>query len=70
MVAEDMPFIKSARLTRFELYNLRTDPGQQTDLAAAEPRRLERMKRAFMALHEEVVAEGPVWEGLPQPKAG
>ncbi|KAI0016320.1 alkaline-phosphatase-like protein [Xylariomycetidae sp. FL0641] len=42
----------------WELFNLRADPGETTDLAAAEPRRL----RALLARWDEyVVACGVVW---------
>ena len=58
---EDMPPIKQARLVEFELYNLRDDPGEKTDLSSKEPRRLKEMKERLLARHREVQAEGPVW---------
>jgi len=70
MAHRDMSFIKNAKLSRFELYNVRNDIGQRNDLAASEPDRLERMKRIVIELHEEVVAEGPTWEGLPKANGG
>ena len=54
--------IKSAKVVKFELYNLRKDPAEATDLSALEPAVFERMKQAFLKLHKEVLAEGPKWE--------
>ena len=65
----DSPHIKTPHLARFEIYNMREDIGQRNDLAAAQPERLARMKKRMIALHAEVVAEGPVWTGLPKGKA-
>jgi arylsulfatase A len=59
--AEQMAFLKRAKLERFELYNLRQDIGQTTDLSARHTERFENMKQQVVKLHGEVVAEGPVW---------
>lgn len=59
-----MKFIKKASLEDFELYNLREDPGETTNLAAKEPKRLEAMKKRFIALHREIQAEGPTWSSV------
>lgn len=52
-----------ADLTGFELYNLRDDPGQQTDRARQEPERLKELSAMLVAKHREVAAEGPLWDG-------
>lgn len=62
----DMAFIKRIQPEFFELYNVSSDAGQQMDLAAAEPEKLEEMKNEMLALLEEVKTEGPEWEGLPK----
>ncbi|WP_460516190.1 sulfatase-like hydrolase/transferase [Cyclobacterium sediminis] len=62
----DMAFIKGIQPEFFELYNVSSDAGQQMDLAAAEPEKLEEMKSAMFTLLEEVKEEGPNWEGLPK----
>ena len=62
LTTPDMPMIKSAKLHRFELYNLKTDPRQERDLATAEPAKLAAFAKQMNALHQEVVAEGPTWE--------
>ena len=69
MIADDMEFIKNTKLTKFELYNLREDIGQQNDLAEVEPQRLQAMKKKLVKLYEEVIAEGPIWDKLPRGRA-
>jgi arylsulfatase A len=58
----DMPMIKTAQLTRFELYNLKTDQEQKFDRSSSEPERTSAMRKQMIDLHREIVAEGPVWE--------
>ncbi len=58
----DMPMIKSAPLKSFELYDLKTDLAQEHDLSHAQPKRLRSMKEKLIALHRDVVADGPVWD--------
>lgn len=57
----DMPLIKDPTLSRFELYNLRTDPGEKNDLSSSEPRLLAALRRQLKSIHSEVRAEAPVW---------
>ncbi len=52
---------KTAEPAAFELYNLRTDIGETTDLAAKEPARFEEMKAALMKKYHEVREESPTW---------
>ena len=61
LTAEQMTFLKRAKLERFELFNLRRDMAQTTDLSERYAERFETMKRQMVKLHSEVVAEGPVW---------
>jgi arylsulfatase A len=60
--AEWMAWLKTAELTRFELYDTNADIAQEHDLAEREPARLETMKRRMLELHHEVMAEGPAWK--------
>jgi arylsulfatase A len=53
--------IKRAELTGFELYNLREDIGETTDLAEKEPKRLAAMSAQLRKLYREVRDESPVW---------
>lgn len=57
-----MPLIKSERLGRFELYDLRADVGQTHDLAVERPDLLDKYSRVLVLKHREVRDEGPVWE--------
>lgn len=59
--------VKKTALVNFRLYNLRQDPGQQQDVAADHPRRLEVMKKKMLALHREVVAEAIDWRTFTWP---
>jgi arylsulfatase A len=61
--------MKSARLTRFELYNLRDDVGEQRDRSADEPARLASMRATLERVYAEVLAEGPAWD-VPSAPAG
>lgn len=53
--------IKATELENFRLYNLRTDPGQQQDVAQEHPDRYQAMKRTMLRLHREVVDEAVDW---------
>jgi len=58
-------YIKNAPLVDFELYNISEDIGQSNNLATAEPKRFNAMKRKMIQLHKEIIAEGHTWSGLP-----
>jgi arylsulfatase A len=60
-------FIKNTKLVKFELYNIENDSSQSHDLAKAEPERFAAMKKKMIQMHQSVIAEGPVWKGLPAP---
>lgn len=64
----DLKFIKTSRLVEFELYNLRDDIGEKTDLASREPKRLEALKESLIRLYGEVRSEGPEWDVPAPPK--
>ncbi len=57
----DWKIVSDVGLTRFELYNLRDDARETTDLAGKEPKRLEEMKEALKRLNAEIEKEGPTW---------
>ncbi|MDG1872834.1 MAG: sulfatase-like hydrolase/transferase [Mariniblastus sp.] len=59
---KDLPYIKTAQLNRFELYNLARDQKQATDMSKSEPKRLTEMRQEMIKLHREIVAEAPVWK--------
>ena len=62
---QDQAFMKSAKLVKFELFNLKDDPSETKNLATAEPEIFNRLKAKIIAFHEGVIQENPVWEGLP-----
>ncbi len=59
---EHMEFLKKVEVREFELYNIRTDIGEQHDLATEHPEKVETMKATMVQLREEMLAEGGVWE--------
>lgn len=61
LTAPDMPMIKSAQLHKFELYNLRHDLPQRRDLADSEPERLAQLRQEMLAIHADVIQDGPIW---------
>jgi len=62
LIAADMPFIKRSELQDFELYNLRHDPAQRSDVSSSEPEIVARLKSRMTKFHADVVGEGPVWK--------
>lgn len=63
--SSDLAYLKSAKMERFELYNVREDIEQTEDLSDREPERLETLKKRLLAIHQDVIAEGPPWPTLP-----
>ena len=66
--AADMQTIKTAELASFELYNLREDIGETTDLSGREPQRLVEMSAKLRTLYREVRDESPVWPAWKWPR--
>jgi len=58
---EYLDFIRIADFDRFELYNVRNDPGQKTDVASQFPQVAEVMKEEMIAQYKDVVSDGPDW---------
>jgi arylsulfatase A-like enzyme len=57
----DWKLIGDSKRTKFELYNLRIDPRETTDLSVHEPEVFQSMKKTLIAYDREVIAEGPKW---------
>ena len=57
-----MNFIKESELGNFSMFNLKQDPNEVRDLSQMEPEKLERLKKTMIELHEEIRAEGPVYD--------
>jgi hypothetical protein len=56
-------WIKSTRLERFELYNLKTDQTQKIDLAPNKSQYLDSLIAEMNELWRELQHEGPAWPG-------
>ncbi len=61
IAAEDQRTIKTAGLGKMELYNLKNDIAETTDLGSSEPARLKRMAAKLRRKYREVQAESPTW---------
>jgi arylsulfatase A len=57
----DITYIKNSKIVRFALFNIREDIGQKRDISQQQPERLRQMREKMIALHREVLAEGPTW---------
>ncbi|MHC4540316.1 MAG: sulfatase family protein [Planctomycetota bacterium] len=58
---EIIDFIRNPKFVRWQLVNLKEDPTETRDFRQHEPERFEKMKEELIALHKEIVAEGPYW---------
>ena len=61
ITSEDQQTIKTAKLGKMELYNLKSDIAETTDLKSSEPTRFKRMKKILTAKYLEVQKETPTW---------
>jgi arylsulfatase A-like enzyme len=57
--AGDWKLLAFAGFAKYELYNLKNDPGEQRDLAAGEPRRVQAMAGEMQRLHREINSQAP-----------
>jgi arylsulfatase A len=57
----DWKILSDEKLTRFELYDLASDPTESKDRSASDPDVFERMKARLAAFNAGVEAEGPDW---------
>jgi arylsulfatase A len=58
---------KRAKLTDFELYNLREDIGERNDLAGDQPQRVQQMGGRLGDLIAQIQADCPVWPTATRP---
>jgi arylsulfatase len=63
----DWTIIANEKMTRFELYDLKSDVKQTTDLAAKTPAKLDEMRQTLLQLNAEIEKEGPTWWRNYQP---
>ena len=57
----DWKIVGSGDLKTFELYNLKDDPTETTDLATKVPERFTNMRRQLIEHDRSVLADGPDW---------
>ncbi len=57
----DWKIVATEDLGRMELYDLKNDPHEQTDLATTNPAKFAELKSALEKLNAEIEAEGPKW---------
>lgn len=58
---EIIDFIRNPVFIRWQLVNLKDDPNETRDRWKDQPERFGRMKKELIALHREIVTEGPYW---------
>jgi len=56
-----MEWIKSTKMARFELYNLKTDIGQKVDLASHKTEHVESVINQMNQIWRQLQREGPTW---------
>lgn len=66
----DWKVIASQDFTKVELYNLKADPKEETEMSAKEPEKLAAMTKRLKELNAEVEKEGPDWWKRLSPNGG
>ncbi len=66
----DWKLLASQDFSHLELYNLKTDPKETTDLASREAERFESMRQTLVKLNASIEAEGPDWWRRLSPSGG
>ncbi|MBM4022134.1 MAG: N-acetylgalactosamine-6-sulfatase [Planctomycetes bacterium] len=70
MRIDDWKILANAELTTFELYNLKSDPNETTNLAGQETERLAALRDQLIKHNTTVDAEGPDWWKRLSPNGG
>lgn len=70
MRVDDWKILADETLTEFELYNLKTDEKETTDLKDKEPERFAAMKTKLIQHNASIDAEGPDWWKRLSPNGG
>ena len=58
---QDQRDIKTAKLGKMELYNLKADRSETRDLAGAEPKRFRQMAESMRKIYSGVQKDSPQW---------
>ncbi|MBP6783370.1 MAG: sulfatase-like hydrolase/transferase [Verrucomicrobiales bacterium] len=56
-----IPTIRQGSYTNFQLFDLKTDPNQTTNIAASKPELLESLKVKLLEINASVMADGTDW---------
>lgn len=70
MRVDDWKILANAELTEFELYNLKTDEQETTDLTSKEPERFSALRDQLLKHNMAINAEGPDWWKTLSPNGG
>ncbi len=55
--------VQNEKLVRFQLFNILSDPTQQTDLSQKEPARFNKLKAQLINAHHKMQSEAMGWRG-------
>ncbi len=66
----DWKLLASQDFSHLELYNLKADPGEKSDLATKEASRLGTMRETLEKRNTEIEREGPEWWKRLSPNGG
>jgi len=64
----DLDYLKNLDFKEFQLFNVKTDPGQEFDIKKDHPDMVEDLKAELLHIYSGVMKEGPQWENLPSDK--
>ncbi|MGV3663105.1 MAG: sulfatase [Prosthecobacter sp.] len=70
MRVDDWKILADETLTKFELYNLKDDPKEATDLQEKEPTKFATLKEQLIQHNAAINAEGPDWWQRLSPSGG
>ncbi len=56
-----IPTIKKGGYTNFQLFNLKADPNQTTNLASQHPEKLDSLKKQLLKINASIMADGEDW---------
>ncbi len=66
----DFKILAAQDFSKIELYNLKADPKEETELSAKEPQKLAELTKKLKALNAEIEKEGPDWWKRLSPNGG
>tara|TARA_Y100001934_G_scaffold189560_1_gene223491 strand:- start:1217 stop:2590 length:1374 start_codon:yes stop_codon:yes gene_type:complete len=58
---EWIPTIKKGRYRNYQLFDLKADPNQTTDLSAKKPELLKKLKAKLLKINDSIMADGADW---------